>query len=225
MSKDYNRPYRMRVRYEVLTHYSKGTPACACCGETLLEFLCIDHIDGGGGAQRKMIGGGGVKFYQWLKKKNFPKSLKLRVLCHNCNSAYGMWGYCPHSSSERLVVSKTLSQQKQEAVLAAAIELHTKGKYPTCKSVGAMAGVHYQVVGKYRKTFVRQRVWPCCIKNCTVYGDIHHNAVLSSEKVKTIIELFDKKISNNDIADQFGVSRSTINDIQGNRTWKHIPRR
>jgi hypothetical protein len=30
----------------------------------------------------------------WLKRNGYPKGF--RVLCHNCNSARGLYGYCPH---------------------------------------------------------------------------------------------------------------------------------
>ena len=33
-----------KMRYECLSHYSGGTPACACCGEREILFLHIDPI-------------------------------------------------------------------------------------------------------------------------------------------------------------------------------------
>ena len=88
---------RRKRRLKVLTHYSGGEPHCACCGEKALEFLCIDHINGGGIKHRAELGfkGGGSQFYSWLIKENFP--MDYRVLCHNCNMALGFYGYCPHT--------------------------------------------------------------------------------------------------------------------------------
>lgn len=72
-----------------------GGLVCACCGEKRIEFLCIDHINGGGEKHRREIGkGGGGPFYNWLRKNNYPAGY--RVLCSNCNSAIGRSGYCPH---------------------------------------------------------------------------------------------------------------------------------
>jgi ferric-dicitrate binding protein FerR (iron transport regulator) len=82
--------YRIRRRKEVLQQYGG---ICACCGETRWQFLAIDHIEGHGNAHRKMVGEG-YQFYQWLRNNNFPKGF--RVLCHNCNTAIGHWGKCPH---------------------------------------------------------------------------------------------------------------------------------
>ena len=78
-------------RFECLSHYSGGTPKCACCGESMLEFLSIDHIHGGGAAHRKEVKG---MLWSTLRKQGYPAGI--RVLCHNCNQALGAYGYCPH---------------------------------------------------------------------------------------------------------------------------------
>ncbi len=67
---------------------------CACCGESRYEFLAIDHINGGGNQHRKGVGCGNT-FYYWLKKNNYPNGF--RILCHNCNTSHGFYGFCPHS--------------------------------------------------------------------------------------------------------------------------------
>jgi hypothetical protein len=87
---------RNLVRWNCLIHYGGEPPRCLCCGESNIEFLCIDHINGGGERQRKQIGQG-AKIYNWLIKNNYPKGF--RVLCANCNQSYGHYGYCPHSES------------------------------------------------------------------------------------------------------------------------------
>lgn len=85
------REYRAKERLAVITYYSNGHKSCYCCLEKRYEFLCIDHINGGGGKHLKSIGG---NFYKWLIRNKFPKGY--RVLCHNCNMARGFYGYCPH---------------------------------------------------------------------------------------------------------------------------------
>lgn len=50
--------HRRRNKLKVLDHYSNGTMVCACCGEKNIEFLTIDHIDGGGHTHRKLLGKG-----------------------------------------------------------------------------------------------------------------------------------------------------------------------
>lgn len=90
---------RLKLRLEVLTHYSSGTPACACCGETEIKFLAIDHINGGGNAHRKSIPRGHY-IYQWLRNEKYPDGFQ--VLCHNCNMAKGFYGICPHQEKKIL---------------------------------------------------------------------------------------------------------------------------
>lgn len=81
------------LKREVLNAYGHK---CVCCGEDRFEFLTIDHINGGGGQHRKEVGSG-QKFYKWLKAQGFPQA-EFQVLCANCNSAKGWYGYCPHQS-------------------------------------------------------------------------------------------------------------------------------
>jgi len=87
---------RKNLKIEVLRHYGKDQIVCVCCGETHIEFLCIDHIHGGGSQHRKEVGSG-WKFYMWLKRNSFPEGF--RTLCHNCNAARGIFGYCPHKKN------------------------------------------------------------------------------------------------------------------------------
>ncbi len=85
------REYAARERVLVLEHYGGR---CACCGETEIKFLAIDHIDNNGSKHRRSIGrSGGTSFYHWIIKHNFPEGLQ--VLCHNCNMTKGFYGTCP----------------------------------------------------------------------------------------------------------------------------------
>lgn len=71
-----------RRRYEILCHYSKSNPpVCANCGENHIEFLEIDHINGGGRQHKREIGG---NLFAWLRKNNLPEGFQ--VLCANCNA-------------------------------------------------------------------------------------------------------------------------------------------
>lgn len=73
---------------------------CACCGETGVDFLCIDHVDGGGTAHRRQLRKIGVSFYRWLIKNLFPTGLQ--ILCANCNlSKYVNGGVCMHQGGSR----------------------------------------------------------------------------------------------------------------------------
>lgn len=91
-----NRERRLQHRMDVLSHYSGGPPRCACCAEASLEFLALDHINGGGGQERRKKIPGYINIATWLRNQGYPPGF--RVLCHNCNHALGIYGYCPHVS-------------------------------------------------------------------------------------------------------------------------------
>jgi hypothetical protein len=91
--KQSNREREQRIKREVMQHY--GNCMCACCGESHLEFLAIDHVNGGGRKHRKEIRSkGGCHFYLWLRRNGYPEGYQ--VLCHNCNLAKSCFGICPH---------------------------------------------------------------------------------------------------------------------------------
>ena len=69
---------------------------CSCCGETHVEFLTIDHIHGGGRKHRSELSKAGTTMYQWLINHKFPDGF--RLLCSNCNLAFGLYGKCPHGN-------------------------------------------------------------------------------------------------------------------------------
>jgi hypothetical protein len=82
-----------KVRLAALAAYGDST--CQCCYEKMYEFLALDHINNDGKKHRREVGGSGTPFYFWLKKLGFPK-IGIQVLCHNCNTAKGLYGVCPH---------------------------------------------------------------------------------------------------------------------------------
>lgn len=86
-----NRRFDTALRMTALIRYSADPPHCVCCGVQYLEFLAIDHIDGGGTQHRKELKGASV--YLWLRKNGYPDGF--RVLCHSCNFAV-RFGPCPH---------------------------------------------------------------------------------------------------------------------------------
>lgn len=97
---------RQKLRIQVLSHYSKGNPRCACCGESEYKFLSIDHINNDGAEhRRKTMGGNNSRLYDWLVKNNLPEGFQ--VLCMNCNTAKHWYGTCPHRL-EKNIITKTI---------------------------------------------------------------------------------------------------------------------
>ena len=73
---------------------------CACCGETEIIFLTIDHVNGKGAEHRRENGiHAGASTYRFVINNNFPK--EFQVLCWNCNTGrYINGGVCPHKISK-----------------------------------------------------------------------------------------------------------------------------
>ncbi len=74
-----NRHYK-KLRETVLDAYGGK---CKKCGFKDKRVLQIDHIDGGGSKERKIMSPRQLLFY--LKRNNFPRE-KYQVLCANCNA-------------------------------------------------------------------------------------------------------------------------------------------
>lgn len=70
--------------------FEKYGGKCWCCGESIFEFLCIDHFDGTTVRERK------TSYMVYLELLNSPKREGIRVSCFNCNSARAHYGECPH---------------------------------------------------------------------------------------------------------------------------------
>lgn len=104
-----DRQRHLQLKIDAFMAYGGIICSCPGCNETAIEFLTIDHVDGGGGEHRRLIANGGkskgsgYKTYAWLRRNKYPPGY--RVLCFNCNSARGAYGYCPHERRPYLIAS------------------------------------------------------------------------------------------------------------------------
>lgn len=55
---------------------------CVRCKNEDSRVLCIDHVNGGGSAERKKFGG---NYYTAVRKKVLEGSTDYQLLCANCN--------------------------------------------------------------------------------------------------------------------------------------------
>ena len=82
------------LKKTIVDHYG-GKCICPLCDEQQLDFLTIDHIDGGGTKQRKNTSiHGGTNFYYWIIKNDYPSNLQ--IMCLNCNVSRHILGQCEH---------------------------------------------------------------------------------------------------------------------------------
>lgn len=91
--------YVRRKKVEVIARYGG---ACVCCGESQVEFLTLDHIDGSGNEDRRRMEpgkrsrpSGGVSFYNHLLRLE-GRHPNIQLLCWNCNCTKHHYGKCPH---------------------------------------------------------------------------------------------------------------------------------
>lgn len=88
-----------RVSWKGRVYAALGN-ACACCGETIVEFLSIDHVGGWGREHRRRTSPGQGLFVDILRGlESGEYAGRIRLLCMNCNHAIGRrntGGICPH---------------------------------------------------------------------------------------------------------------------------------
>jgi len=72
---------------------------CECCGETIREFLTIDHRNRDGGEHRRKFHNKPYQIYMSILREGCPTD-KYQVLCMNCNFATRYGEPCPHAKHE-----------------------------------------------------------------------------------------------------------------------------
>ncbi len=101
---------------------------CQCCGETEVELLQVDHVDGGGNQHRREIGQS--QLYRWLKKHGFPRKGFI-LLCGSCNWSWGRNGCCPHAKARLVTTTEggvTVYKDPQTGKIAGDIYIATLKK-------------------------------------------------------------------------------------------------
>jgi hypothetical protein len=105
-AKEYNAQYRIQNKQSIAQgkkeyNYSlkrDGINAyggkCTCCGESIVEFLTIEHLNGRDPNEKRFTGS---KMWMKAKAEGYPDTYT--VLCFNCNCAKGAFGICPHQQT------------------------------------------------------------------------------------------------------------------------------
>lgn len=89
-AKEVAKRYKNSLREKFINMYGNK---CSCCGETHIEFLTIEHINGQAGIERNKKESGATA-YKTAIQEYHPDLYD--VLCWNCNCSKGRYGYCPH---------------------------------------------------------------------------------------------------------------------------------
>jgi hypothetical protein len=89
---EWQRTRNANLRSEMILAYGG---CCACCGESEVIFLDLDHIHNNGAEHRREFGNG-VKIILWLRDNGWPRE-NFQLLCSNCNQGKARnGGTCPH---------------------------------------------------------------------------------------------------------------------------------
>ncbi len=131
------------LRREVLAHYSKSLfPSCQCCGETLIEFLALDHLVGSSRADYAKHGTSAAVFAN-IKNTGFPKGYQ--CLCHSCNESLGHRGYCPHRpKATRPPARISTNARPDKAIIARQQRLLALARYSGGSMKCACCGVGHE---------------------------------------------------------------------------------
>src|SRR5665213_1750329 len=94
------------MKEQAYAAYGGADPKCACCGESELVFLTLDHVNNDGAQWRRREFGGngsrgcGINTYEWCKRNGYPDIFQ--ILCWNCQQGkrFSPDGICPHKRLE-----------------------------------------------------------------------------------------------------------------------------
>lgn len=96
--REMQRQWKDRIKRKVMEHY--GGAFCKCCGESIIDFLTLDHVENNGAEHRREIGNKGRRLFLWLNKNGFMPGFQ--VMCFNCNIArHWNGGVCPHKTKQQ----------------------------------------------------------------------------------------------------------------------------
>lgn len=84
---------------------------CACCGTEKPALLTFDHINGGG--RSRDVGGDLINALWKEVRKTGVANSEYRILCWNCNSSLGIFGYCPHNSEPAHIMLAKVNRNKE----------------------------------------------------------------------------------------------------------------
>lgn len=83
---EHNRKRRAKGREDKQECFEAyGGAICADCGESNLDALTLEHVNGDGARHRKETGVWGIYMYRLLKSQGYPDKDRYEVLCINCN--------------------------------------------------------------------------------------------------------------------------------------------
>ena len=134
----------LRRRMRVLRYYGGDPPKCALCGESHVEFLVIDHVNGGG--HQHLLKRKVAELAFWITKNGFPDGF--RILCFSCNTVTGFRK--PTSFTRKAEILRKWKRNLKRRIL-----VHYGGDPPRCACCGIekadFLGIDHHGARRYKK--------------------------------------------------------------------------
>lgn len=213
--------YNLLIKHIVIEKYGG---CCACCGESQIMFLTIDHKNNDGSIERNRQPYNTHSFYMKLKKNDIRDDIQ--VLCFNCNLGKSInKGVCPHEKVNR-VLSPLYDKRhiprfdtRLKIVWPNDDDLIEMCNKKSISQVSRDLGVDFSAVsgrlkrrGKY--DFVKKK------SGGIMMGESNPSSKLKKLDVDRIKYLISSGISRSIIASEFSVSIGLIDKIAQNKLWK-----
>ena len=150
---------------------------CECCGEARYDMLTVDHKTREPRATRKR---GVALTYDALREyesAGYPNN-RYRLLCWNCNSSIGHYGYCPHEADHQ-EYEHASSALKLDTIVAyggrCTICDETRWEFLTIDHVNGGGSQHRASVSGNLYSWLMRQGWPkngyrllCANCNCSM---------------------------------------------------------
>lgn len=217
------RQYNLLIKHTVIEKYGGK---CACCGESQILFLTIDHKNNDGNIDRSENYESSGSFY--LKLKRDPIRSDIQVLCFNCNMGKSInGGDCPHVKINRILLSVYDRRHDPQFDTRLKIvwpndeELIKMCNETSTSEVAKKLGVNFSAVSGRLK---RRNKYDLVNKKSggKKMGEENAASKLKKENIMSIKEEHKKGISRKNLSKKYNVSTSLIDKIINGDVWKHL---
>lgn len=226
-NKEATAQYRLLIKHEVIEKYGGK---CACCVESQILFLTIDHKNNDGNKERKEVYGikNPATTSWYLKLRREPTRKDLQVLCFNCNLGKSInGGVCPHQQVNVVLHAKydrrhdSQFDKRLKIVWPNDDELIIACNNTSVSQVARGLGVNFTAVSGRLE---RRGIYHLVSKKSggVKKGETNAAAKLTAPIVLDIRDQAAKKIPRKELAKQYNVSVGLIDKIVNRKMWKHI---
>ena len=217
------RQYNLLLKHTVIEKYGGK---CACCGESQILFLTIDHKNNDGNIDRSENYESSISFYLNLKREATRNDIQ--VLCFNCNMGKAInGGVCPHVKINRILLPVYDRRHDPQFDTRLKIvwpnddELIKMCNDTSTSEVAKKLGVDFSAVSGRLK---RRNKYDLVNKRGggRKMGEENSSAKLKNENIMCIKEEYKRGESRKNLSKKYNVSISLIDKIINGDVWRHL---